>query len=315
MRAGELSAWGPTAQQTVAELTEAGLLRARPGAWYWTRPEPATSLTDLRGGLGTVQIVEEGTAVVLGYQDAAGADAALHTGAVYTHQGTTFMVVDYQPEARIAYVRAAAVDFTTWARWDSAVRILSQQRSVTWSEHLHGGWGTVEVSTQVSGYQRRRPIDSAVLGTYPLDMPQRSLTTAGCWVTMSDAFLAAAGLTPEQLPGALHAAEHGAIGILPLLATCDRLDLGGLSTARHEQTGLATIIVHDAFPGGAGFSEHGFSVAVAWLTATRDAIRSCPCATGCPACVQSPKCGNGNQPLDKAASVALLSAIIAEATT
>ena len=123
--------------------------------------------------------------------------------------------------------------------------------------------------------------------------------------------LAAAGIDEVDVPGAAHAAEHAAIGMLPLLATCDRWDIGGVSTALHPDTGLPTVMVYDGYPGGAGFAEHGHRVVDGWLMSTRDAIAACPCDRGCPGCVQSPKCGNGNEPLDKAGAVRLLDLVLA----
>ena len=119
------------------------------------------------------------------------------------------------------------------------------------------------------------------------------------------------GLSFSDLPGAAHAAEHASIGLLPLFATCDRWDIGGVSTARHPDTGVLTVFVHDGHPGGAGFAERGYATAREWLAATRAAIRACECVSGCPSCIQSPKCGNGNDPLDKAGAVLLLDALLA----
>ena len=142
------------------------------------------------------------------------------------------------------------------------------------------------------------------------------LHTRAVWYTISNELLCGsapgrAGLTPARIPGALHAAEHAAIGLLPLFATCDRWDIGGVSTALHEDTGEATVFVHDGHPGGAGFADRGYAALVPWLAATREAIFSCECSAGCPSCVQSPKCGNGNEPLDKAGAVAVLDAVLA----
>jgi DEAD/DEAH box helicase domain-containing protein len=165
----------------------------------------------------------------------------------------------------------------------------------------------------VVGYQRRRIPDLQVLSTHDLDLPERTLRTAAVWWTAPAEVLEQAGVTLEVAPGALHAAEHASIGLLPLLATCDRWDLGGLSTVAHADTGHATVFVHDGHPGGAGFAERGFDLGPVWLRATRDAIAACPCATGCPACVQSPKCGNGNDPLDKAGALRLLTTVLGHA--
>ena len=148
-----------------------------------------------------------------------------------------------------------------------------------------------------------------------LDLPERTLRTTAVWWTVPDDVVAEAGLAALDVPGAAHAAEHCSIGLLPLFATCDRWDIGGVSTARHADTGVLTVFVYDGHPGGAGFSERGFHTAVAWLSATREAIASCECTSGCPSCIQSPKCGNQNNPLDKAGAIQLLDALLAGAPT
>jgi DEAD/DEAH box helicase domain-containing protein len=172
--------------------------------------------------------------------------------------------------------------------------------------------GEVVVTRQVTSYLVRRWPSGQVLGEHLLDLPAMSLQTVAMWWSIPDEVLREAQVDEADVPGAVHALEHASIGILPLLATCDRWDLGGVSTARHPQTGQAVIVVHDGHPGGAGFAERGYHRAVLWLAATSEAIGRCPCATGCPACVQSPKCGNGNEPLDKEAALRLAKVLLAE---
>lgn len=313
LRAEELDVFGASAPVLLAELVERGALRRRPSGWYWTHAEPATRLTDLRGSGGDpVRVVESVTGRLLGTVDAASADATVHDGAVYVHQGATFVVDELHLEDGVALVTRRDVDYGTWARWVTSTEIVSVDEETSWGP-VTWGFGAVDVTTQVLGYQRKRIPDLQVLGSTDLDLPPRTLRTAAAWWTAPADVLEAAGVTAEAAPGALHAAEHASIGLLPLLATCDRWDLGGLSTALHADTGHATVFVHDAYPGGAGFAEHGFRVAATWLRATRDAIASCPCPSGCPACVQSPKCGNANNPLDKAAAVRLLDVVLAHA--
>jgi DEAD/DEAH box helicase domain-containing protein len=171
--------------------------------------------------------------------------------------------------------------------------------------------GDVDVTHQVVSYQRRAIGSGEVLATLPLDLPVRQLRTVAVWMTLSPASVAAV----DDLPGSLHAAEHAAIGLLPLVATCDRWDIGGLSTAGHPDTGAPTIFVYDGHPGGAGFSERAYSVAEHWLRATRDAIAACACHSGCPSCVQSPKCGNGNEPLHKEGAIQVLDILLSALAT
>ena len=171
------------------------------------------------------------------------------------------------------------------------------------------------MTSQIVAYLRRLP-SGEVLDQVPLDLPEHTLETRAVWYTVGQELLCGnapggAGLTPARIPGALHAAEHAAIGLLPLFATCDRWDIGGVSTALHADTGEATVFVHDGHPGGAGFADRGHAALVPWLAATREAIASCECPAGCPSCVQSPKCGNGNEPLDKAGAMAVLDVVLA----
>lgn len=313
LRAEELDLFGPRAPALLEELTQRGVLRRRASGWYWTHAEPASRLTDLRGSGGQpVRVVETATGRLLGTVDAASADATVHPGAVYVHQGRTFVVDELHLEDAVALATARDVDHGTWARWVTSTSVVDVEQEVSWGP-VTWATGQVDVTTQVLGYQRRRLPDLQVLGTHELDLPARTLRTSAVWWTAPAAVLAEAGVTLEAAPGALHAAEHASIGLLPLLATCDRWDLGGLSTLAHVDTGHATVFVHDGHPGGAGFAARGFSLGPTWLAATRDAIAACPCASGCPACVQSPKCGNGNEPLDKHAALRLLTVVLAHA--
>ena len=181
--------------------------------------------------------------------------------------------------------------------------------AITWS------FGSVEVTSQVTGYQRMALPGGEVVSQHALEMDEHVLPTAAVWWTIPQEVCEAAGLEPTDLPGALHAAEHASIGMLPLLATCDRWDIGGLSTAAHPQTGAPTVFVHDGHAGGAGFAERGYRAGRDWLEATLAVIEGCGCASGCPSCVQSPKCGNNNEPLDKAGATVLLRLLLEAAPT
>jgi DEAD/DEAH box helicase domain-containing protein len=232
----------------------------------------------------------------------------VHDGAVYLHRGESYLVDELDLAAGVAVVHRADPDWRTDARSTADVavaRVLSRR------DHgpVRVSFGEVTVTSRVVAYQRKAP-DGAVLETVQLDLPEQTLPTRGVWYDIDDAALDAAGIPPARIPGALHAAEHAAIGLLPLFAICDRWDVGGMSTALHPYTGRPTVFVHDGHPGGAGFAERGHAVLGRWLAATRAAIRDCECRAGCPSCVQSPKCGNGNSPLDKAGAVVVLDLVL-----
>ena len=304
----DLAEWfGPTAHGIVDELVDLGMLRKRPGGWFWTRRERASDLTDLRGSGGApIRVVEDGTGRLLGTVDRASAPATVHRGAVYVHQGVTHVVTLLDLDDAVATVVEQDVDYSTLSRSVSDIRIVDVDES------MYGGVlcrGSVDVSTQVVSFQRRRP-NGESLGEELLDLPVQELRTHAVWWTLPESMVEAAGIPLDDIPGAAHAAEHASIGLLPLFATCDRWDLGGVSTALHADTGQPTVFVYDGYPGGAGFAEHGFRIAEQWLSATREAIAECACETGCPSCVQSPKCGNGNNPLDKGLAVVLLDTVL-----
>ena len=294
----------------VEALVAGGALRRRPTGWYWThrgRPD-----VDLRGtGGAPVSVVESATGRLLGTVDPGSSHFMLHAGAVYLHQGVSYVVDELDLDDAVALVHAEEPDWTTHARdvTTCAVRVgaLVRGRRPGRPVPRRGG------RDQPGG----RPTSAAALGTgevidtRPLDLPARELRTVAVWCTVSPEALAAAGVDPADVPGALHAAEHAAIGLLPLVATCDRWDIGGLSTALHPDTEAPTVFVYDGHPGGAGFAERAY--ARGRRLARRPpatAIAECGCETGCPSCVQSPKCGNGNNPLDKAGAVRVLDLVL-----
>ncbi len=309
----DLPMFGPTARGVVDELTDRGLLRRRARGWFWTDRRRAADLTDIRSAGGSpVTLVESGTGRVVGTVDGGRAHGTAHTGAVYLHRGETWLVADLDLEHRVATLERAEPGYSTSAREVTDIVIAEEREHRVWGR-CRLSLGAVEVSQQVVSFLKRRQPSGEVIGEVPLDLPATSLSTTAVWWTVPADVLAGAGLDPADLPGAAHAAEHCAIGLLPLVATCDRWDIGGVSTAHHPDTGELTVFVHDGQPGGGGFAERGFRAARRWLEATRETIASCACEQGCPSCVQSPKCGNQNNPLDKARAGRLLDVLLADA--
>jgi DEAD/DEAH box helicase domain-containing protein len=257
-----------------------------------------------------VSVVETATGRLLGTVDPASSHVMLHTGAVYLHQGISYVVDELDLDDAVALVHEEEPDWSTHARDVTDLSVVSV-RSYVDAGPVGLFLGEVDVTNQVVSYQRRRIGSGEVIDTRPLDLPARDLRTVAVWFTVSPRALERAGVAPPDVPGALHAAEHAAIGLLPLIATCDRWDIGGLSTANHADTEAPTVFVYDGHPGGAGFAERAYATAAEWLAATREAIAACGCEAGCPSCVQSPKCGNGNNPLHKTGAVAVLDAVLA----
>ncbi|WP_354530369.1 DEAD/DEAH box helicase [Nakamurella sp. UYEF19] len=336
----DLELFGDRARSVIDDLVLRKVLRARPAGWFHHETRHPADKVDLRGsGGGQIAIVELDTGRLLGTVDEARAPAAVHPGAVHLHRGQTYSVLDLDLAAGVALVQADRPEWSTIARSVSTVEITETQQQQGYSGPgefvsardtagsggreglatggrgqlptggIQVGLGRVRVTEQVVGYLRRRP-GGELIDMVPLDMPEHVLDTRAVWYTITNEILAEAGILERDIPGALHAAEHAAIGLLPLFAGCDRWDIGGLSTNLHPDTGEPTVIVYDGYPGGAGFADRGHQVLVDWLTAVREAVRDCTCAAGCPSCVQSPKCGNGNQPLDKAGAVVVLDLVV-----
>jgi len=311
LTAADLELFGGIAIKPVLDgLVASRTLRRRPTGYFWAEPGHPADRVNLRGGGGgQVAIVDEESARLLGTVDLHRAPATVHTGAVHLHRGESYVVQELDLETGIALVRRDRPEWTTIARSHSTVSMASVHQERSYPGGVRVGLGPVEVTEQVVGYLRRRP-NGELLDIIGLEMPRNTLCTRAIWYTIELSSLISAGVAESNVPGALHAAEHAAIGLLPLFAGCDRWDIGGLSTALHADTGEPTVIVYDGYPGGAGFADRGHQVLAAWLSAVRDAVAGCPCDAGCPSCVQSPKCGNGNHPLDKAGAVVVLGLVM-----
>lgn len=302
--------FGPDMTTIASQLTDQGLLRRRPAGWFWTKPQRAVDAIDLRGAIGRpVEIVEESSGRVIGSVDRGAADRTVHQGAVYLHQGEQWFVRSYLVDDGVALVKPAELPYYTQAHTVQEIQILGED------ERRRVGRGVVcrgeiEMASQVTGFLRRDERTGETWDMTPLDMPVRRMRTRAMWWLVPEAVVSELGGSATRLGGAIHAAEHTAIGLLPAFTPCDRWDIGGLSTILHPDTGGTTIFVHDGADGGSGFADRGFEIAESWWAAALERLRHCDCETGCPTCCMSPKCGNANQMLDKAAAAALLELLL-----
>ncbi len=311
----QLRQW-PSGVATAEEMVAAGWLRRRRDRFFPTDHDGGPRMASIYGEIevrgtagGDIAIVDNADGRLLGTVDQKRAMQQLHDGAVYLHRGQSFVVDLLDLDSSVAFVHPEEPEYTTHSREQTDISVLEVEQTMQLGAGVSLAMLEVQVFDQVTSYLRRLP-DGAILDSVDLDYPPTKLITKAVAYTLPDATLRAFGVEVADIPGALHAAEHAAIGLLPLVATCDRWDLGGVSTALHPDTGQATVFVYDAHPGGAGFARRGFDAFETWITATRDAVESCECETGCPSCIQSPKCGNGNEPLDKAGAIKVLSGLL-----
>lgn len=304
-----LETFGPNVEEAAAELVAEGWLRPRGGRLLWSGRRSPAGTVDIRTTGGVPYAILDERGEVVGSVDEARVFSQNHPGAVYLHQGESLMVEDLDLQDRVVRTRRGEVGFYTQPDVDTWVDVshVAESGRVGRLPHLHG---MVTVETSVVGYKKKSIRDRSMISYEPLELPTRSFSTQAVWFEVPADVIHDADIAPTDLPGALHAAEHTSIGMLPLFAICDRWDVGGLSTNYHPGTGGAVWFIYDGYPGGAGIAPMGWRNGERHLRATLQALRDCQCLDGCPSCVQSPKCGNFNDPLDKAGAIRLLTAAL-----
>jgi len=291
---------GPRWRGYAERLVTLGELRERQGSFVPRRPQdyPAAGVS-LRSATGdSFAVIDVGSGEVLGTIEAARAFSTAHQGAIYLHMGRAYEVRELDLETRQALVAPFRGDYYTQPKRETSTeieRLLDRRETMG----VVLSFGPVAVTEQLLGYQRKRVSDHEVIDFNGLDLPETTFMTQALWYEVPDALLEA-DFPLEALLGSLHAAEHSQIAVLPLLAMCDRWDIGGLSTNFHPQTGRPTIFIYDGHPGGVGITRQGFRAFETLVADAHRLIDECPCRDGCPSCVQSPKCGNLNEPLAKA---------------
>lgn len=304
--------FGLTMRTMLVELEQEGMLRRREVKWH---PAPVISYPaqdmNIRSTSGQNYAVIDGRdGCLLETVEASVAFFQVHPGAIYLHQGESYLIKELDLARRIAWVEPRPVDYYTQTMEIHEIRV----KKLLQENDCHGVkvyFGDVDVTITVVGYKKKKQFTEEVVEALPLDLPPQTFPTKALWFDLPQKAIdriADAGL---DFHGGLHACEHAAIGILPLFALCDRNDIGGVSTPFHPDTGRAQIFIYDAHPGGIGIAEKGFEMILELWQATLKAVEECPCADGCPSCIQSPKCGNNNQPLDKEAAIMLLEELAA----
>lgn len=307
---GEL--FGDAFTAALCELEDEAKLRRVNERWYLSPriAHPAQEI-NIRSTAGRNYAVVDAST---GYElietvEASAAFSQLHPGAVYLHQGESYLVEQLDIDSRVAVVVPADVPYYTQSKELTDIRIVKVERERSCSG-VKVYLGEVDVTNTVVGFKKKMQFTEEVIGEEPLDLPSLRFLTQALWFDFPVAAVEQVAEAGLDLAGGLHATEHAAISMLPLFALCDRNDIGGVSTECHPDTGRAQVFIYDAYAGGIGIAKKGFEVIPELWSATLQVIQECPCQEGCPGCVQSPKCGNNNEPLDKKAALILLRGLL-----
>jgi DEAD/DEAH box helicase domain-containing protein len=305
--------FGPGLGAALAALDEAGVVGQRAGKWHWRGREAPAPAVDIRATGGAQYAIVDGeSGAMVGTIEGSLAQLYVYPGAIYLHSGEQYLVRELDTANHVAVVDRFEAEFYTMPRELSDVDVLQVWRERELAGAVSLSFGLVKVTTRVTGFRRLRHASQENLGEEFLDLPPVTYEAHGVWLSFPPGLVTPFGWDTERLAGSLHAAEHGAIGLAPLLVACDRWDLGGVSTAMHPDTGTPAVFVYEGHAGGVGIVERLYALAEDWLRSTMTRVAECGCEAGCPSCVHSPKCGNMNEPLDKGGAVALLAAALGE---
>jgi len=305
--------FGSTFRQKRVELEEQGMLKERRQRWYLSPriAYPAQSINIRSTSGDNFDLIDTSTDSLLETVEASVAFFQIHPGAIYLHQGESYLVTDLELADRTAYAEPTTASYYTQTKEIEDLHIVKRTRSRSCGQ-TKVYLGEVEVTNIVVGFKKKAQFTEEVIGEEPLDLPPRHFPTVALWFDLPPEVIARLDRSQLDFAGGLHAVEHAAIAILPLFALCDRNDIGGVSIPFHPDTGRAQIFIYDAYPGGIGIAEKGFDLVEELWQATLKAIAECPCQEGCPSCIQSPKCGNNNEPLDKKAAQTLLEGLLSK---
>ncbi|MFQ5458730.1 MAG: DEAD/DEAH box helicase, partial [Myxococcota bacterium] len=310
LRAGEECLASKTAREAVAALEDAGkLLRAATGREWFSGPRRPHAGIDIRGAGEGYTIFDDHTGNPIGSVSGARALAECHAGAVYLHRGRQYAIGRLDLDQRAVYARAAKRAYFTRPLGRKETEILSVDRTLR-QRGFHVRQGRLKVTSWITGFEKRRIAGQTLLSTHPLSLPPTVFETVGIWIEIDKAVAEEMQAEGFHFMGSLHAAEHASISLFPLFALCDRDDIGGISCPAHPQIGQAAIFFYDGYPGGVGLCASVFNRMDRMLEATLDLVIDCPCESGCPSCVHSPKCGNGNRPMDKSGAARLLGRLL-----